>query len=123
MAFPSKANLSTIGTVYNACKLWRYNRGRDLGLMRSSPRLVQGAWVRCAVRGTPGCSAMSLSKSFLKQWPRCPAQARFEREVQVLASLNHPNIAAIYGLEESTGVRALVMELVEGETKQEKIEV
>src|SRR5690349_11545655 len=42
--------------------------------------------------------------------------ARFEREAQVLASLNHPNIAAIYGLEESNGVRALVMELVEGET-------
>jgi Tol biopolymer transport system component len=41
--------------------------------------------------------------------------ARFQREAQVLASLNHPNIAAIYGLEESGGVRALVMELVEGE--------
>ncbi len=40
--------------------------------------------------------------------------ARFEREAQVLASLNHPNIAAIYGLEESGPTRALVMELVEG---------
>src|SRR5215510_10959282 len=40
--------------------------------------------------------------------------ARFSREAQVLASLNHPNIAAIYGVEE----RALVMELVEGETLQ-----
>ena len=38
--------------------------------------------------------------------------ARFKREAQVLASLNHPNIAAIYGVEE----RALIMELVEGET-------
>src|SRR5690242_10258576 len=47
--------------------------------------------------------------------------ARFEREAQVLASLNHPNIAAIYGLEESNGIRALVMELVEGETLGEKI--
>src|SRR5438309_4404831 len=42
--------------------------------------------------------------------------ARFKREAQVLASLNHPNIAAIYGLEESDGLRALVMELVEGPT-------
>jgi serine/threonine protein kinase len=42
--------------------------------------------------------------------------ARFQREAQVLASLNHPNIAAIYGLEESGGVRALVMELMEGPT-------
>ena len=40
---------------------------------------------------------------------------RFAREAQVLASLNHPNIAAIYGLEEAEGVIALVMELVEGE--------
>ncbi len=45
--------------------------------------------------------------------------ARFEREAKVLASLNHPNIAQIYGLEESSGVRALVMELVPGETLAE----
>jgi len=42
--------------------------------------------------------------------------ARFHREAQVLASLNHPNIAQIYGVEESGGVRALVMEFVAGET-------
>ncbi len=41
--------------------------------------------------------------------------ARFTREAQTLAALNHPNIAAIYGIEESKDVRALVMELVEGE--------
>ena len=41
--------------------------------------------------------------------------ARFEREAQVLAQLHHPNIASIFGLEESGGVRALVMELVDGE--------
>jgi Tol biopolymer transport system component len=40
--------------------------------------------------------------------------ARFEREAQLLAALNHPGIAAIYGLEESDGQRAIVMELVEG---------
>ena len=42
--------------------------------------------------------------------------ARFEREAQLLASLNHPNIATLYGMEESGAVRALVMELVEGPT-------
>ncbi|HLE20323.1 MAG TPA: protein kinase, partial [Vicinamibacteria bacterium] len=47
--------------------------------------------------------------------------ARFSREAQVLASLNHPNIASIHGLEESGGKRALVMELVEGETLQERL--
>src|SRR6187455_1615127 len=41
--------------------------------------------------------------------------ARFQREAEVLASLNHPNIAGIYGIEEAGDVRALVMELVEGE--------
>ena len=40
--------------------------------------------------------------------------ARFQREAQVLASLNHPGIAAIYGIEEAEGTRALVLELVEG---------
>src|SRR5256712_11423493 len=47
--------------------------------------------------------------------------ARFEREAHVLASLNHPNIAAIYGLEETDGVRALVLELVEGPTLADRI--
>jgi serine/threonine protein kinase len=47
--------------------------------------------------------------------------ARFRREAQVLASLNHPNIAAIYGVEENSGVQALVLELVEGETLAEKL--
>ncbi len=47
--------------------------------------------------------------------------ARFQREAQVLASLNHPNIAAIHGLEESDGQQALVLELVEGPTLADRI--
>ncbi len=47
--------------------------------------------------------------------------SRFQREAQVLASLNHPHIAALYGLEDAGGVRALVMELVEGPTLAERI--
>jgi Tol biopolymer transport system component len=47
--------------------------------------------------------------------------ARFQREAQVLASLNHPHIAAIYGLERSGNVEALVLELVDGETLAERI--
>jgi serine/threonine protein kinase len=44
--------------------------------------------------------------------------ARFQREAKTLASLNHPNIAHIHGLEESGGMTALVMELVEGDSDQ-----
>jgi serine/threonine protein kinase/Tol biopolymer transport system component len=62
----------------------------------------------------------------IKVLPRAFAEdpnrmARFEREAQLLASLNHPRIAAIYGLEESGATRALVMELVEGPTLAERI--
>ena len=48
--------------------------------------------------------------------------ARFKREAHVLASLNHPNIASIYGLEESDGIHCLVLELVEGPTLAERIQ-
>src|SRR5437868_11646759 len=47
--------------------------------------------------------------------------ARFAREARLLASLNHPHIAQIYGVEESEGVTALVLELVEGETLEQKL--
>ena len=47
--------------------------------------------------------------------------ARFQREAEVLAALNHPNIAAIYGLEKSDGLTALVMELVEGDDLSQRI--
>ena len=47
--------------------------------------------------------------------------ARFEREAKLLASLNHPNIASIYGFEDEGGVKALVLELVEGPTLAERI--
>src|SRR2546427_11590404 len=47
--------------------------------------------------------------------------ARFQREAQLLASLNHPNIAQIYGLEESANTRCIVMELVEGQTLAERL--
>ena len=47
--------------------------------------------------------------------------ARFQREAKVLASLSHPNIATIFGLEDSESTRALVMELVEGPTLADRI--
>ncbi len=59
-----------------------------------------------------------LPQTFAKDAER---MARFEREAKVLASLNHPHIASIYGLEESNSTRALAMELVEGPTLAERI--
>ena len=47
--------------------------------------------------------------------------ARFQREAKVLASLNHPNIAAIYGIEQAAGQHVLVMELVEGLTLADRL--
>jgi serine/threonine protein kinase len=62
--------------------------------------------------------ALKMPESFATDFERL---ARFQREAEVLASLNHPNIAAIYGLEYANGVKALVMELVEGEDLAERI--
>jgi serine/threonine-protein kinase len=59
-----------------------------------------------------------ISDSFIADPDRL---ARFKREAQLLASLNHPNIAAIYGFEESNGVQALVLELVEGPTLADRL--
>jgi serine/threonine protein kinase len=63
----------------------------------------------------------------IKVLPEAVAQdvdrlARFQREAEVLATLNHPNIAAIYGLERANGQTAIVMELVDGPTLADRVE-
>ena len=63
--------------------------------------------------------ALNLPEAFTSDPDRL---ARFEREAKVLASLNHPNIGGIHGLEESGGTRALVLELVEGPTLADRLE-
>ena len=61
-----------------------------------------------------------LPEEFAKDADRV---ARFQREAKLLASLNHPNIAAIHGLEEADGTHFLVLELVEGQTLAERVKV
>src|SRR3989442_8852816 len=68
------------------------------------------------IRRGPACWISSRSKSGPSRGLRARSGAVVTREARLLASLNHPNIAAIYRMEESDGVRALVMELVPGET-------
>ena len=59
-----------------------------------------------------------LPEEFAKDADRV---ARFQREAKLLASLNHPNIASIYGLEESEGTHLLVLELIEGDTLADRL--
>jgi len=86
--------------------------------------------VRCSAsvawRGVPRHDAALGREVAIKVLP--PAftadperRARFEREARMLATLNHPHIGAIYGVEEADGVRGLVLELVEGETLAERL--
>ena len=60
----------------------------------------------------------TLPEEFAKDADRL---ARFEREAKFLASLNHPNIAAIHGFEENNGTHFLVLELVEGDTLADRV--
>jgi serine/threonine protein kinase len=83
---------------------------------------AKAEWAKSTWRGTGGSIATSPSRS-------CPRRvaadaervARFHREAKTLASLNHPNIGGIHGIEETNGVTALVMELVEGEDLAQRI--
>ena len=74
------------------------------------------------MRGTRGSNRDVAVKTLLEALAADAERiARFQRAAKTLASLNHPNIAQIHGLEESRGVRALVMELVEGEDLWQRI--
>jgi eukaryotic-like serine/threonine-protein kinase len=98
------------------------NAGRKLGLYEVVAPLGAGGMGEVYrardIRLNRDVALKVLPEAFARDGSR---MARFEREAQVLASLNHPNIAAIYGLEDSGGVRALVMELVEGPTLAERL--
>ena len=79
-------------------------------------------WARCIARAirrlNRDVALKVLPDAFAADADRL---ARFKREAQLLASLNHPNIGSIYGFEESGGTHALVLELVEGPTLADRI--
>ena len=96
--------------------------GQDLSHYRITDKLGEGGMgeVWRAQDTTLGreVAIKVLPEAFAQDAER---MARFEREARVLAALEHPHIAAIYGLEESAGRKFLVMQLAEGETLQERI--
>ena len=90
--------------------------------MRSSPPSVRVGWERSTAPGTPSSGGKSPSKFFPKSLRNIRQKlVRFEREAKLLASLNHPGIATLHGLEKAKGKPFLVMELVEGETLAARI--
>ena len=83
----------------------------------------EGGWDRSDVQATDTKLNRQVALKILPEaFATDPDRlARFQREAQVLASLNHPNIAAIHGIEETDDTRALVLELVEGPTLADRI--
>ena len=86
------------------------------------PPSAPAAWAKCIERATRGWAATSRIKILPDLFAAdADRVARFQREAQVLASLNHPHIAQIYGVEEVGPQRALVLELVDGPTLADRI--
>ena len=79
--------------------------------------------MRCIARATVACIGKSRSR-FCRRRPSgdSAAEARFEREARAIASVNHPNICAVHDVGIDGGRRFLVMELLEGETLQQRLQ-
>ena len=99
--------------------IWRFTSllaGTRLGPYEIVSPSGPAAWARCIARATRKLNRDVALKVLPDAFARDPDRlARFQREAQVLASLNHPHIAAIYGFEDSGETHALVLELVEGD--------
>ena len=97
-------------------------RARGSARTRFSPPSALAAWARSIARRDTKLGRDVALKILPAAFATDPERlARFQREAHVLASLNHPHIAAIYGLEESDGLTALVLELVDGPTLADRI--
>ena len=89
---------------------------------KCSRALAPEGWARCSARATSPLGREVAIKALPDAFAADPDRtARFEREARVLASLNHSNIAAIYGLERAEAVTFIVLELVPGETLADRL--
>jgi ADP-ribosylglycohydrolase len=109
----------TCSTCWRDANLRRTRLQRDVQACRAQDFIEGWAWYRARDTKLDRDVAIKiLPEAFAHDAERL---ARFTREAKTLASLNHPNIAAIHGFEGSAGVTALVMELVEGHDLSQRI--
>ena len=96
--------------------------GSQLGIYTVQDRLGSGGMGKVYRARDTRLGREVAIKGLPEEFSKDPARlARFEREARMLAALNHPGVAAIYGLEEADGTQFIVMELVPGETLSERI--
>ena len=115
MAFIALNQLSTWGMRF-------FMIGKTLGHYRVRAQLGRGGMGEVFLADDLSLGRRVALKFLSNAFTDDPERmARFEREARLLATLNHPNIAAIYGLEEAEGKRFLVLELVEGETLAQRV--
>ena len=116
---PRRARVIGAGVEYGAFATTHFCLSylAELGLDRNNPQIERAA--EQLYQAKQKYLHAILPEAFAQDGARL---ARFEREAKMLAALNHPNIASIYGLEQSGDQRFLVLELAEGETLQEKLD-
>src|SRR5262249_13212325 len=114
-------HLGVIG--YNRANFMAIMIGQQLGPYEITALLGKGGMGEVYLARDTKLKRGVAIKTLPDEFSRDPDRvSRFQREAEVLASLNHPNIAAIYDLEEAGGSRYLVLELVEGETLADRIQ-
>ena len=99
----------------------RLASGTQVGIYRVDTLIGRGGMGEVYRRTTRSSGVTSRSRSYLLAGSATADRARFDREARALATLNHPHVAAIYGLANSEDVHGLVLELVDGETLEDRL--
>ena len=114
--------LSAVTSSPDTATEWRSMVGTTISHYKVLGKIGQGGMGEVYRGEDTNLSRQVAIKVLPEQFTQDPQRlARFEREAKLLASLNHPNIAAIYGFEQSDDIHFLVLELVEGETLAERV--